>query len=605
MFCQLKSLEKRLKDVRYSKHLDSSKIYFKKALPLALKKRDSIAVFYLYKYMGDAFEHHQKLDSTLQMYQKCAEFTPVKNLNLKAFLLNDMAYTYQLLRDYDTSSELTLKALKYAEKSGDKVRIAGIYLTLGENFSNLNLDSEASYYFKNGITLAKASKRADILEYAYRSYGNYLLTIKNTKLAYKNLTIASNMAINLKDSISMAYVWSSLADCHWIKKQKDSCFFYAKKAEGIWERRAEYLDFSAICMKQGTYYLAMKKFALAELYFKKAEQHIVEDLYFNEKLFSNFANLYQQTGSMQLAFDYLQAAKNTIEQIKDAEKKSKVASLNLKFNAAKKEILIKKEQQKNEISALKVKEKTAQITLILFLLAFLLCALAVIFFANKKFKEQNNSLNIVNTQLELVLNQKQILLKEINHRVKNNLTTLTSLLFLQARATKNEEVRLILNECQYRIQSMALIHQNLINEIESDKVDFYQFIEQLFESLNSSLKNNSKNIKVSIKKSNVILDVATANYLGLVLNEMVTNSYKYAFENQRDGEISLKMEEIENLFIVTYSDNGSGLPNGFDDYTTGFGFKIIRILSKQMKAQIAYTYNNNLSTFVIKLKNVS
>jgi two-component sensor histidine kinase len=206
--------------------------------------------------------------------------------------------------------------------------------------------------------------------------------------------------------------------------------------------------------------------------------------------------------------------------------------------------------------------------------------------------------------LENLVNQKQILLKEIHHRVKNNLTTLKSLLFLQAKSSNNEEVKNILKECQLRIQSMALIHENLYEDAENEQVDFYPYLEKLFESLESSYKTENKNIEVDIEKNNVKLDISIAIFLGLVLNELATNSYKYAFVNQDSGKISLTLNKLGDKLEIIYNDNGCGLPDGFNTNSTGFGFKLIRILVEQINGKLEYNYDNNLSTFKITIDNV-
>ncbi len=113
-----KYYDNKLVEYRYTKYLDSAIYYFNKSLYLALKQNDSVSVFYLYKHLGDAYEHHGFIDSTFRMYNICEKYIPVSNFRLKAFLLHDKAYTYSLLYNYDKAAELTLQALKLAKKIG-------------------------------------------------------------------------------------------------------------------------------------------------------------------------------------------------------------------------------------------------------------------------------------------------------------------------------------------------------------------------------------------------------------------------------------------------------------------------------------------------------
>ena len=158
----------KIEQYKYSKYFDSTKFYFKKALPIALKNNDTLSVFYLYKSMGDGYEHHLFRDSTLLMYDFCEKFIPRKNTKLKSFLLNDRAYTYDLLHDYEMATQLRLKALKIAEKSGNKDQIANIMTNLADGLSKLNLNNDAEKYYNKAIEISKLSKRVELVEYSHR-----------------------------------------------------------------------------------------------------------------------------------------------------------------------------------------------------------------------------------------------------------------------------------------------------------------------------------------------------------------------------------------------------------------------------------------------------
>lgn len=593
----------KMEHYRYSKYLDSTKFYFKKTLPIVLKQKDSVAIFKAYKHLGDAYEQHHLLDSTLLMYDICDRYIPKNNLRLKAFLLNDRSYTFGLLHDYETATQLTFQSFKLAEKSGDRYVFAIATTSLADGFSKIKMNSKAEQYYSQAISLSEKISNRSILHQVYRYYAIHLIENKKFDKAFIYLKKANKITFKLKDSISMAYNWYYLMDCYWYKNQKDSCFYYAKKAEKIWEKCAENLDLASVCMKQGECYLKLKNYKKSEFYLKKANKYILNDLYFNEKLYSDFADLYNQNGNSKRAFYYLQKAKNTVEQLKEDENKSKVISLNIKFEADKKEILLQKQNKISELAVLKADEKSSQFRVISFVALLLLIILTIIVVAYNKIKTSNQLLFQANAKLENLVNQKKTLLNEIHHRVKNNLTTLKSLLFLQAKASDNDEVKKILRECQFRIQSMAFIHQKLYEDAENELVDFYSFIEQLFDSLELSYKKNDKNIDVIIEKNNVKLDISIAIFLGLVLNELATNSYKYAFANQDSGIISLILNDLGDTIEIIYSDNGCGLTDGFNEKTSGFGFKLIRILVEQINGKLEYNYINNLSIFKITFDN--
>jgi two-component sensor histidine kinase len=594
----------RMKYYRYSKHLDSTKFYFKKALPLALQLKDSAKIFYTYKYMADGFEHHQKLDSTLLMYSKGKRFIPKNNYARQAFLLCDMAYTYDLLYDYEKSTQLTLIAEKLAEKSGDQAQIGSIAISIAEGFSNLKMNKQAELYYEKSIKIGKANKLNDLLDQAYRYYGMHLLNNRKLDAAFKNLKLGYTSAVIKNDSISMAYSWRYMSDYYWYKKQIDSSFILAKKAEKIWENRAENRDLSEVCLQQGSYYLELGQWNNAEKYLKKAEKYVLEDLYFNEKLYGKLADLYFKKKDLKLAFEYLAKSKKCLEQINENENKSRVTNLRLKFESDKKEALIQKTLKDKALATENTRKKTELVEAVSVTLFFVIISLAVIVFSYLKIKTNNTLLKKSNESLELLAHQKRILLKEIHHRVKNNLTTLKSLLFLQARSSTNSETKAALEECQIRIESMALIHQNLYDENESDILNFNRFIEQLFESISQSYATNNKAIEIELIKNDYIINVSLAIPLGIILNELVTNSFKYAFLDQDMGKINLTLTQKNDTLIISYYDNGIGLRDNFNSEFDGFGFKLIKILAEQINAIIEYQYTDNKSLFTIYIHEI-
>ncbi len=569
----------KIRHYRYTKYLDSTKFYFKKALPLALKIKDSTKVFFIYKNMGDGYEHHQFLDSTLSMYALGKKYIPKNDLALQAFLLNDTAYTYDLLHDYEKSTQLTLQALKLAEKSGNRKEIASIAIVVADGFSSLKMNKEAEQYYKKSIQIGETSKQYDLLNQAYRHYGVHLLKNKRLDLAFTNLKKANKCSVITNDSISMAYSWLHLSEYYWYKKQIDSSFSTAKKAEKIWELRAENRDLSQVCLQQGSYYLQLEKLNEAEKYFKKAEKYILEDLYFNEKLYSSLANLYFKKKNLKLAFEYLSMSKKCIEKINENENKSRVTSLRLKFETDKKEALIQKAFKDKTLATENTRKKTELIKVVSIILFFAMISLSVIVLSYIKIKKNNNLLIKSNESLEQLASQKRVLLKEVHHRVKNNLTTLKSLLYLHGKSSNNIETKSALEECQMRIESMALIHQNLYDGGESDKVNFNKFIEQLFDYISQSYASKNKAIKIELIKSECIINVSLAIPLGIILNELVTNSFKYAFKNKKSGKINLTIVQKNNTMTISYYDDGIGLEKEFDKEFEGFGFKLIKILT--------------------------
>ena len=186
------------------------------------------------------------------------------------------------------------------------------------------------------------------------------------------------------------------------------------------------------------------------------------------------------------------------------------------------------------------------------------------------------------------LEEKEVLLKEIHHRVKNNLQIVSSLLQLQASYIKDPDALNIFEESRDRIKSMALIHEHLYQSNDLAQIDFPEYLRSLHSMVLSAHRSNRTRVETRLHVDPVSLDLDTAIPVGLITNELVTNSLKYAFAGRSVGEIGVRLTKSETgEFLLMVSDNGVGLPEKFNfDKATSLGLRLVRILSKQMRARL-------------------
>jgi len=191
-------------------------------------------------------------------------------------------------------------------------------------------------------------------------------------------------------------------------------------------------------------------------------------------------------------------------------------------------------------------------------------------------------------QIKASLNEKEILLTEIHHRVKNNMQIITSLLNLQSRYVKDKHDLEIFKDSQNRITSMALIHENLYQSQDLARIDFADYVQKLASHLFSLYSVSMAVIKLSINIKDVLLDINTAIPCGLIINELVSNSLKYAFPNNREGEIQIKLyASKDDTFSLIVRDNGIGLPEDLDFRDTeSLGLQLVTALVEQLKGTI-------------------
>ncbi|MDR8393625.1 PAS domain S-box protein [Aliifodinibius sp. S!AR15-10] len=204
-------------------------------------------------------------------------------------------------------------------------------------------------------------------------------------------------------------------------------------------------------------------------------------------------------------------------------------------------------------------------------------------------------------QLRESLNEKEVLLMEIHHRVKNNLAVVSSMMQLQAYESENEEVTSELNNSQSRIKSMALMHELLYQSKSFSKVNIAENITELLEHISNSIQ--PKEIETELNLEPVDLNINQAIPCSLILNELLVNIYKHAFPEGQDGKLHIALTENDGNVVLKVRDNGVGLPDDFDlEDPTTVGLRLINVLTKQLEADLTYSSDEEETEFELIFK---
>jgi two-component sensor histidine kinase len=191
-------------------------------------------------------------------------------------------------------------------------------------------------------------------------------------------------------------------------------------------------------------------------------------------------------------------------------------------------------------------------------------------------------------ELQEAVRVKEVLVREIHHRVKNNLQVMLSLLRLQSRYTRDEAARQILNDSQSRMQAMAVVHELLFESEDQARVDRGEYLSRIAHHLYESHGISPERIALHIQAQHVGCTIETAVPLGLIVNELVSNCLEHAFPGERQGEITIETEKIgEHEWEVIVSDNGVGLPEDLDPAKSGtFGMYLVHALAGQLRGGV-------------------
>jgi len=373
----------------------------------------------------------------------------------------------------------------------------------------------------------------------------------------------------------------------------------------------DFLNAAVSQMELSKCYLNLNQPVLSKKYLDSANAKLatIEDYKSKLNIIKQYAVYYDKIGSCRQSIDYYNKYINFKDSIDYKENIKELISSQVASQMAEREALIT-ESQKNirEKNAEVSKQKTVRNALI-FCGLILICVVVFMIVQLKRANTQKQLLEIKNQQIETrneiiykSLSEKDLLIKEVHHRVKNNLQIISSLLKLQSAKTNNPEIQNSLGEAQDRINSMALLHQLLYRNNQMTSLLFNDYLESLIGQISSSFSLTKKNITLQSSLIELELDLDTAIPLGLITNELLSNAYKHAF-NGKDGIIKVELSKlVKNTYQLKVSDNGQGLAADFDlTSSDSLGLDIVAILSEQINAELKI-YNDNGANFEIVFK---
>jgi len=335
--------------------------------------------------------------------------------------------------------------------------------------------------------------------------------------------------------------------------------------------------------KKGFYEFKLRKLQNSEASFKKAlelykDANALDDI---ADVYSQLSRINKEKGNFKKALDYQLQATALNDSISNEKVKLARDVQIIKYETEKKEIEISKLGNRNLQKEIQLAKQKSLLTgsiaglSILGLLSFLLYRNSV------KSKKNNLILTEKNKIIQNKNQQNETLLKEIHHRVKNNLQTISSLLYLQSTNITDQDAKEAISQGQRRVESMALIHKNLYQRDNLAGIEMKDYIFRLANNLKDACITNEQEIDIDINMTETELDVDTAIPLGLIINELLTNVFKYAFPEKNNGKIEISFSKGKyERFRLTIKDNGIG----HTKLETGFGSQLIQLLTKQLEA---------------------
>lgn len=483
-----------------------------------------------------------------------------------------------------------LSALSRFKDVKDTAQILYTYNKLSILYGQQNQLDESMKYLNLGIQYARASRNHYMLtsflcnKGATQFYlGNYSVSLSS----YSSALLACRNNSGDSDSYTLGLIYNSLAENHRVQNRLDSTFFYSKKA---YEYRLRINHAPSIISSLGSLCQDCADLGSTDEALFYCEQmqlglDTIAKVELEERMLSYWINYYNKVGDYESAFETL---------TKKTELRDKILSENnIKVQTEQqKDFEFSKERLENQREIALKNERirfsqTQKQWLIIALSIFGLMVVVLLIQLRRNFKNRK-IIDSKNVSLKQSVSDKELLLKEIHHRVKNNLQVINGLLQIQSNRSSNGEVKSILKQTQGRIFSIASIHQLLYNDPNEKKVEVSEYVDQII--LQNSKVHGDKHAIVS-NTEGISLEMDAAIPLGLMLNEMITNSYKHAFQEKEIGNILIELKaDIGSKYdySFTYSDNGEGFPSEMSESSKkSLGLRLIELMAKQMDAKLS------------------
>ncbi len=589
----------------YTINKDSCIAYAQKAIQYStknnLKKDEAIAL----NQWGKCLYLKGNYPDAINLYKKALAINIKLNLpqNIAKNYYN-IGQGYLLLNNYPKALTYSNKALKTAKKLKDNILISQTYNNIAILYGKQDKDSLMLLHFKKALAVLKnesskkAINRKEIVQY------NLALEYKDHNEPQKALDFFLEYFNTRQpsDKINIASAARAIGGTYCKMKVYSKALHYYQIAIRNYKLYNEKSPLADCYREIGQVYFGMKKYHKAIDFTQKGfviSQEIgeLESVKFCHQ---NLSKYYVTLKNYKKAYAQQFLFKKISDSIFNTSIDREVTQLQYQFELEKQEEKFKTTQiYKDNIIA----EETKNKKLLWFSLAVSILLLSSIIIGisytlKKSKKEQKRA--------EQSLKEKEVLLKEIHHRVKNNLQIISSILSIQSQSITDKDTLLLVEEGQRRIQAMSLIHQSLYQSENITQIDVKLYLNELVAYLSDLFGANHKNIKTTIDADEVFFDFDTAIPLGLIINELVTNIYKYAFKDINEGTICIHITTQNKLdYQLEVCNDGASLPDNFDiTKTSSFGIKLIHILSRQLRGKLINKSTANKTVFVVNFKDL-
>lgn len=508
-----------------------------------------------------------------------------------------MGVVYDELSKLAQSLKAYLKAISIFDSINDSLSIAKCNVNIGKLYINLRQPDKAIPYFKSSIPVFKNSHFAFGENIALQNMGvsYFFKSNYDSALVYFNKAFKHGELNNIIEPATII----NIGTCHSYKKNYALAKIFFEKGfvllDSLNNKNVKYYEYKYLYAS--SLQTGFKDYKAAELYYKDCKSNFEllgakNNLYYSLTL-SGLGEIEYYKKNYKDAYNYILQSKEILFTLNTEYDSKLLIETNELYEAEKKDFEIKNLNNEKQLYAA---EKKQRLITIYSLITFAILLTLVLVLGFMRFKQKQRDAVIINNQkqiLEQKNKEKDGLIQEIHHRVKNNLQFVGSLINMQINASNNNDEIYTLNDASRRIRAMALVHEMLYNQDEIKGVNIKQYIQELVNSINELVNSKNLEIKFNINCNELLLDTSKAIAIGMITSELISNSIKYAFLNTQNPQIDIVLSENNNVITFFVKDNGIGY-SGTNTETNKLGMRLIDIFSRQLKGNFKFENNNGL-----------
>lgn len=571
---------KQVKQYRTQRHYDSAIQYLENSLKAYEGSLADSVLLEVYAELGANYYLKKEYENAIDAYQNSLSYheslQPYKLLYY-AYTIKSLGMSHRKLAQYDIALDYFLQAIHLLDDKQEKhySLLGECYTLMGNVYRKLSQDSLSIVYQKKSLAFWQSTNHYMGLAMALHNLGlsERKLSMYSEAIEHFSMSLAIKKANKYTNRIPKTI--SNLGDVFYLQHQYDSALFYYKIAYHLRDSLQD-LSGKAITLNNlASTYLAIKQFGKANDSLKKLAEIIDEakDLNTKKEYYLTQSTFHFSKQNMSLGYQYLNKYQDLRDSIYTIEMTKEIADAETRYKT-------------QEIEQTAVFEKTrAETNLKLnYLLAFIIVLILISIYwigrTNLKISRQKDEI----TQQKHFIEE---LMRELHHRIKNNFAVFSGLLMMQRSRTTDHDTKLAIQEIENRLQSMSAIHQKLYQGSQSDRINTKEYLTDLVEKLLWSYE--FRELQTNFHLINKELTANKALILGFLVNEVITNTLKYAYKGITNPELTISMQEQKEHYKIHIEDNGIGFNEVNKDNSKSYGQKLIKGFTKQLKGTYAYS----------------